>query len=71
MFVETSRDCKTWTVLHSLGSPVKFKSKKDAKKWFQLLEEANWLDWKVGFLHRYTNGIYYRLVTKSGKEIKY
>jgi len=59
---------KTWRCLSILGMPVEFKSKADAKKWFIAFEEANNIDWRVGFLICTRDGKHFRLVTKKTGE---
>lgn len=71
MTVEDSLDGKTWRPFHLLGPVLTFKSKAAAKRWFTSLIEANTPDWQVGFMVHFTNGRYYRLVHKNGKEVRY
>jgi hypothetical protein len=71
MKVQTSRDGKDWRDLYVVGGPVTFKSKKAAREWFDQLESANSLDWKVGFLHCYRDGTQYRLVDRKHQPVRY
>lgn len=64
---------KTWRPLSVLGGPVEFKSRADAKAWFIAFEEANNIDWRVGFLVYTRDRKHFRLVTKKTGEavVKY
>jgi len=68
MLIQDSLDGKAWREVPAAGQ---FKNKKDLKEWFRLFEEANSLDWRVGFLIRCRDGRFFRAVHKNGKEVRY
>jgi hypothetical protein len=70
LHVQDSLDGVTWRPLYLVGKPVTFSSKAAAREWFKSFEEANNLDWRVGFLLRCRDGRHYRLVHTNGKEVR-
>ena len=71
MIVQDSLDGKTWRPVYLLGEPVVFNNKAVAKNWFKDMTEASTLDWSMGFLCRFTDGRFFRLVYKDGRKVKY
>lgn len=49
----------------------RFKSKKAAKEWFDQKFENRSFDWRVGFLVRSREGVYYRLRHPNQKPVDY
>ena len=68
MTVQDSLDGKTW---RDVGPAGTFKSKKALKEWYALFEDANNIDWRVGFLLRCRDGKYFRAVHKNDTPVKY
>jgi len=67
--VQDSVDGSTWRDFYLLGEPLVFSSKKAAKVWFEDLIETNNPDWRVGFLVRFRDGKFFRLVDRNGKQV--
>lgn len=42
----------------------------DSVEWLGLFEQANSLDWRVGFLLRCRDGRFFRAIRKNGKLIR-
>jgi len=63
----------TWRPLSLGGQELTFKSKAEAKVWFIAFEEANNIDWRVGFLICTRDRKHFRLVHKKTGEpvVKY
>lgn len=61
--LQKSTDGKTWVPDGS------FRSKEEARAFFKTLEGPG-MDWRVGFLLRTREGVFYRLVHKDGREVR-
>jgi len=70
-YVQDSKDGKEWRDLWLIGGRVILESKKVAKQWFDALCDVNNLDWRIGFLVRFRDGTYYRVVDKNSQVVKY
>ncbi len=68
--VQFSLDGNDWRPLYMVGTTVYFSSKKQASEWFEKLIGSNNLDWRVGFLLRFRQGVWYRLVDRKGNQVK-
>ena len=81
MIVQTSEDGRNWANLGTIygHTDMEFRSKAEAKKWYDTTFPTNAYEYRVGFLVRTVDnretgvkGRFFRLVHKSnGKEVRY
>lgn len=72
VYAQDSLDGKEWRPLSLAGEPLVFEAKYAAKEWWEhVIYESNSIDWRVGYVVRFRDGKFFRLVDRKGQEIKF